>query len=153
MELPLRNLTESEKAVVKNGPVWVGILIGCVDGEVHEDEVNRIEEIIKVKSYSENNDVRYIYKDLAEGDIPGSIASGLAELSGSVEDMFAQASDHLSALNTILPKLDDTYAKQYRASLQEMAVAVAKAAGGVFGLGSISAEEKSLVDLPMINEI
>jgi hypothetical protein len=62
------------------------------------------------------------------------------------------ATVELTTLNTILPKLNPTYALQFRDSLHDIAVEVAKASGGIFGIGSIGEEEKELLDLPMIDK-
>ncbi len=153
MDFPLRDLNETEKQVVNNAPIIVGILIGCADGEMSQDEMDRIEEVIKTKTFSEKNDVHYLYDDIASNDLTGTIANIFDGLGNSAQDKATSAIAQLTELNSILPKLNPTYAIQYRDSLLDLAVAVAKASGGVFGIGTISEEEKDLIDLPMINEI
>lgn len=136
-----------------DAPIWVGILIGCADGKMVPQELKRIEEVIKTKTFSEHNDVHYLYTELAENNLHSNIEGLFGSLTGTPEEKSHLATEKLSELNAILPKLNETYAKQYRDSLHDLAVAVAKAAGGVLGIGSISHEEKELIDLPMIDKL
>lgn len=153
MEFPLRNLNDGEKETIMNAPIYVGILIGCADGEMSADESARIEKVIKTKTFSEKNDVHYLYEDLAENNLHQTIIDLFNASGSTVEEKSQFAHDKLASINTILPKLNPTYAVQYRDSLHDVAVAVAKASGGVLGIGTISVEEKELLDLPMINKI
>ncbi|MFT5512479.1 MAG: tellurite resistance protein [Bacteroidia bacterium] len=153
MDFPLRNLNDTEKESMKNAPIQVGLLIGAADGAVNEKEFSRIEQIIKTKSFSEKNDVHYLYADLAKGDLHGDINAMFQSLGDTPEERVNAATEALKQLNSILPKLNPTYALQYRDSLHDIAVEVAKASGGIFGMGSIGEEEKELLNLPMINKV
>ena len=153
MDFPLRNLNETEKDSMKSAPILAGLLIACVDGEVTEKELARIEQIIKTKTFSEHNDVHYLYTELANDSLNGRIKSVFADLGHSTDERVANATEALKGLNTILPKLNPTYALQFRDSLHDIAVEVAKASGGIFGMGSISEEEKELLNLPMIDKV
>jgi len=138
---------------MKDAPIWVGILIGCADGAMVPQELARIEEVIKTKTFSEHNDVHYLYTELANNDLNNKINTLFGQLTGTAEEKGKLASDKLSELNAIFEKMNPTYAKQFRESLHSLAVEVAKAAGGVFGIGRINHEERELIDLPMINEL
>lgn len=152
MQFPLRDLSETEKETVMNAPIWVGIMIGCADGNLSQNEVERIEEVISTKTFSEKNDVHYLYKEIVEGGVAAQIKREVEALEGSAEDKAHALVEKLSGLNAILPKLGQAYAVQFRDSLHDVAVAVSKAAGGVLGIGTISVEEKELLDLPMIDK-
>lgn len=152
MEFPLRNLNDAEKAALANGPIWVGILIGCADGEMNTKEIERIEEVIRTKTFSEQNDVHYLYKELTNENLKAKIEVEFDGLGGSAEEKADKATANLEGLNSLLAKVNSTYAAQYRDSLHDIAVEVAKAAGGILGIGSISSDEKELLDLPMINK-
>lgn len=153
MDFPLRNLNDTEKQSLKNAPIQVGILIGSADGDLSEKELSRIEEIIRTKTFSEHNDVHYLYTELTNGDLSGTIHKIFNELGTNAEERVAGATAALKGLNPILPKLNPTYALQFRDSLHDIAVEVAKASGGIFGMGSISEEEKELLNLPMIDKV
>jgi hypothetical protein len=153
MDFPLRNLNDTEKLSMLNAPIQVGILIGCADGKLSEKELARIEQVIKTKTFSEHNDVHYLYVDLAKNDLSGTINKIFNELGATAEERVAGATMALKTLNSILPKLNPTYALQFRDSLHDIAVEVAKASGGIFGMGSISEEEHDLLELPMIDKV
>ncbi len=153
MDFPLRNLNETEKDSLKTAPIYVGLLIASVDGEVSENELARIEDIIKTKTFSEQNDVHYLYTELANNDLLGNINTIFNGLGDSTEARVSGATEALKNLNSILPKVSPTYALQFRDSLHDIAVEVAKASGGIFGMGSISDEEKEVLDLPMIDKV
>lgn len=153
MDFPLRNLNYTEKQSMMNAPIHVGLLIGSVDGEVSKKELDRIEGIIKTKTFSEDNDVHYLYVDLVKDDLSGKISTIFDTLGNTAEERVNEATAALKGLNSILPKLNPTYALQFRDSLHDIAVEVAKASGGIFGMGSISEEEKELLNLPMIDKV
>ena len=153
MDFPLRNLNETEKDSLKTAPIYVGLLIASVDGEVSENELARIEDIIKTKTFSEQNDVHYLYTELANNDLLGNINTIFNGLGDSTDARVSGATEALKNLNSILPKVSPTYALQFRDSLHDIAVEVAKASGGIFGMGSISDEEKEVLDLPMIDKV
>lgn len=153
MLFQLRELKESEQQIMMDAPVWVGILIGCADGKMTSQELKRIGEVIKTKTFSEHNDVHYLYTELAKNNLEENITGLFGQLTGTPEEKSKLASDKLAELNPILVRLNPTYAKQYRDSLHDVAVEVAKAAGGVLGIGSISHDEKELLNLPMVNAV
>ncbi len=153
MDFPLRNLNETEKDSLKIAPIYVGLLIASVDGEVSKNELARIEDIIKTKTFSEHNDVHYLYTELANNDLLNNISTIFDGLGSSTDERVSGATEALKNLNSILPRLNPTYALQFRDSLHDIAVEVAKASGGIFGIGSISDEEKEVLNLPMIDKV
>lgn len=132
----------------------VGILIGSADGKMSEREVQKLREVIKTKVTSEKNDLHLLFKKMAEGDLDGQIANINMQTSGygSVEEKAAFLIGKLEGLNKAFPKLDRTYAKQYRHALHDIAVVVANSTGGVLGIGRVSHEEAELLDLPFIDK-
>jgi tellurite resistance protein len=153
MLFQLRKLNEREQQTITDAPIWVGILIGCADGAMVPQELKRIEEVIKTKTFSEHNDVHYLYTELANNDLNAKIENLFGQLKGTPEEKSQLASAKLAELNTIFEKINPTYAKQFRESLHSLAVEVAKASGGVFGIGRINHDERELIDLPMINKL
>ena len=105
MDFPLRNLNETEKDSLKTAPIYVGLLIASVDGEVSENELARIEDIIKTKTFSEQNDVHYLYTELANNDLLGNINTIFNGLGDSTEARVSGATEALKNLNSILPKV------------------------------------------------
>lgn len=153
MLFQLKDLNTTEQESMINAPIWAGILVGCADGKLNKKEVEMIEQVIKTKTFSEQNDVHYLYQELCKDNLHERIAGLIDGMVGSVNDKARQASEKLEALNSILPKLEEIYARQFLDSLHDVAVSVANVSGGVLGIGAINFDEKAVITLPMINKI
>ncbi len=147
----LRNLSEEEKSVVKKSPVWVTLLIACADHDIEENEIDRAKEIMHIKSFATNTDVKDIYKEL-KLNIDEEIDVALKSLSPNGDERLKYIEEHLSRLNDIFPKMEGGFAKQLYKSLRSLAFNVAKSDGGFFGIGSISDQEEIYMKLPMLNQ-
>jgi len=148
----LRNLTETEKEYVLQGPIFVALLIGGADGEMSTKERERISELIHVKTYSLKNEVEELYEVLDKRDTNAQVDAILNSLPNNWEDRRVEISNQLSRVSKAIKKLDKAFATQYYKSLKGIAVAMANAAGGVFGIGAISESESEVLDLPMIEK-
>ncbi len=147
----LRNLSKEEQSVVTKAPVWVTLLIACADYDIDTKEIDRAKEIIQIKTYTTHNDVQDLYKEL-NLNIDNEIDQALKSLSTNGSERLAYLEDHLSKLNDIFPKLDKAYATQFYDSLRSLALSVAQAEGGFFGIGRISEQEQVYLKLPMLNK-
>jgi tellurite resistance protein len=147
----LKNLTESEQQTVLNAPIWVTLLIACADHDIDEKEIDRAKEIVHIKSFAEQNDVKELYQEL-DAQMDERIDSALKSLSAIGKDRLKLIEANLASLNSILPKLDANFATQLHSSLQNLAVYVAQSDGGVFGINRISDEENEYLKLPMITK-
>lgn len=148
----LRNLKESEKQEFFKGPYMVALLIGGADGELTDKEINRVDEVIHVKTYSEHNDLEDFYKILDAQDAAAEMNGILGNMSTTWEERRAEITSRLSALGGALKKLDKAYAVQYYNSLKDIAVQIANASGGVFGVGQINETEHEVLNLSMIEK-
>lgn len=149
----LRNLNDAEKQTVKQAPIWVAILIADADGTISPQEMKRIKEVIHIKTYSEHNDVHFLYEEIDnEEKIDAVVEETLSELPESGEERKNALESKLEGLNKIFPKLEQAYARQYYNSIKDIAVAVANAGGGVLGVGKISPDEISRLKLSMIEK-
>lgn len=153
MLFQLRNLKDSEKETVKLAPIWVALYIANLDGKIEISELEKVKEVIHIKTYSEKNDVHYLYKELDNSSVLDDLIAGeLTKLPQSVEERSAMLESRLAGLNQVFPKLDPEYTKQLYKSLRDIAVSVANAAGGVMGMGKITPEESEAIHLPMIEK-
>lgn len=153
MLFQLRNLNDSEKETVKMAPVWVAIYVAALDHKIDTTEIKKIKEVIHIKTYSEKNDVHFLYEELDDSaKIDAMISKSLAELPEDNAERLAVLEGKLSRLNSIFSKLNPEYAKNYYRSLRDIAVAIANSAGGVMGVGKITADESHAIKLPMINK-
>lgn len=147
----LRNLNQQEMDLLAAAPVWVMLLIACADQNIEEKEVNRGKEIIRIKSFAEKSDVRFIYSDL-ESQMDDIIDQSLKLLSADGEERMAFISAKLEELNEILAKIERSFAIQFYNSLRDLAIYVAQANDSFFGVISVSKEEKKYIKLPMLKK-
>jgi hypothetical protein len=147
----LRNLSEEEKSVVLKSPIWVTLLIACSDQNIEEGEIDRAKEIMHIKSFATNTDVKDIYKEL-DAHIDDEIDIALKSLSANGDERIKFIESHLSKLNDIFPKMEGGFAKQLYKSLRSLAFNVAKSDGGFFGIGSINDQEEIYIKLPMLDK-
>lgn len=147
----LRNLTETEQSIVLKSPVWVILLVACADHDIDEREIDRAKEIIHIKSYATKNDVKNVYKEL-EKHLDEEIDAALKVLSPDGKERLLFLEENLAKLNKIFPKLEPTYASQLYNSLRSLALSVAQADGGFFGVGRISEDEEKFLSLPMLEK-
>ena len=148
----LRHLSDKERQTIKDAPIWVSLFIASANGHIDNKELKRIKDVIHVKSYSLKNDVHLLYEELDDASkIDALISEVIGSLPEDPEERVQNLYDRISQLNPILPKLDNTYARQYYKSLREIGVSVANASGGVLGVGKVGEEEHNLLELRMIN--
>ena len=147
----LQKLSEEEQTLVRRSPIWVTLLIACADFDIEESEIDRAKEIIHIKSFAVQNDVKNLYKDLNE-QVDEEIDFALQSLSADGKERLAFLEEHISKLNKIFPKLDPAYAAQLYKSLKSLAVSVARAEGGFFGINKIGEEEAQYINLPMLDK-
>ena len=154
MLFELRKLNSEEESIVLHAPIWTALLIGFADGELQAGELEKLKEMIHVKTYSELNDVRNLYQELEKYEESAQILEReLSILPTNPEARIKYLEESLAKLNYILPKLTVPYGRQFLHSLREIAAAVANAEGGFLGFGTISRAESKYIHLPMINEV
>lgn len=147
----LKNLSEVERTLVRRSPIWVTLLIACADHDIEEAEIDRAKEIIHIKRYAIQNDVKHLYEEL-DKSVDDEIDYALTAISAIGDERIKFLEEHISKLNDIFPKLNHTYAAQLHKSLLGVALAVAQSEGGLFGIGRINKDEKKYIHLPMLNQ-
>ena len=147
----LQKLSSEEQTSVKRSPIWVTLLVACADYDIQEKEIDRAKEIIYIKSYALQNDLKNLYKEL-DANIEQEIDQALAAIPAGGNDRIQYLEEKISELNPILGKLDSTFNKQLYKSLKSVALAVAQSDGGLFGVGRISDEEERYISLPMLKK-
>jgi len=144
-----KNLNEEEVNLMLNAPILVTILIAGAEGKIEEKETDWGAKIIHFRA--EDNDfvlqsyfvdVDIIFKD--------SMKEYLEKLPLDVNERTEKINSELIKINKILPKLDNNFASAFYNGLIGLSKQVAKSSGGIWGYGSISAEEQKLIDLDVI---
>jgi hypothetical protein len=147
----LQKLSSEEQTSIKRSPIWVTLLVACADYDIQEKEIDRAKEIIHIKSYALQNDLKNLYKEL-DANIEQEIDQALAAIPAAGNDRIQYLEEKISELNPIFEKLDSTFNKQLYKSLKSIALAVAQSDGGLFGVGRISHEEEHYISLPMLKK-
>ncbi len=147
----LQKLSSEEQTSVKRSPIWVTLLVACADFDIQEKEIDRAKEIIHIRSYALQSDLKNLYREL-DADIEQEIDQALVSVPAVGKDRIEYLKKKISELNSIFLKLDSTFNKQLYTSLKSLAVAVAQSDGGLFGISRISDEEKQYISLPMLRK-
>lgn len=151
MEL-LKNLTALEQQQLKDAIAYITILVAGADGDIDSKELNASEKLAQIRSFSFHDELVPFYQEVSE-----SLGDKLKELIEELPDEVEARQDAISAklekLNPILAKLSIHHGHIFYDSLVSFAKHIARATGGFIGFMSIGAEEKQVIDLPMITPI
>ncbi len=148
----LENLSQEETDLMLDTIPLITILIAGGDGNIDSEEKEWAEKLTGIRSYASEDALAEFYK-LVDDHFSDKLNSLIADLPTEVQPRKEVISGRLMGLNAILPKLDVNFASRFRKSLSSFAEHVAKASGGFLRFGSISKEEKELIDLPMIDSV
>lgn len=145
------NLREDEIQIMLKAPVYVAILIAGADGKIDKSERKEAIEVARSRQSRAREQLVEYYK--AVGETFETDFNHLVDtLPEDVKDRNTDIEQELRKLNFILPKIDRVFAIKLYASLKDLAKKIAEASGGVLGYLSVSYEEKTLMDLKMIND-
>lgn len=145
-------LSEQEFEALKNGISWITVLIAGADGVIDSEEQEWAEKVTMIRAYSLPNELKNFYAEVGE-DFAEKLDETINEVNGDISEIQASLSSKLASLNPILAKLENDIAVDLYESYLSFAVHVAKSSGGFLGMMSISAEEKELIGLTMLNKI
>ena len=147
-----KTLEQSEINELLDAIPRITILIAGADGKIDTKEKDWAKKITGIRSYASDKILRPYYASVGE-----HFEERLNKMIDESPDDTAQRTEQLSAelagLNKILAKLDQSYAAYLYESFTSFAKHVAKAAGGFLSFMTISAEEKRLIGLNMIDPI
>lgn len=152
MPKELESLPIEDQKILMDAVPYITILVAGADGDIDMKEVEWSEKLMKIRSFSYEEDLRPFYKKV--GNTYEARLHQLMDMLPKDKDSRNQIiSDELAKLNAILPKLDHFYARLYYQSLKSFADHVAHASGGVMGWLSVGFEEYKVVDLHMIDPV
>ncbi len=145
----LEKLSASEVDLVMKTPLFVCILIAGADNEIDGKEIKGAIELAKKGKAKAN--MSEFYKIAAE-DFEDKLKIILQELPFESTQRTPVLVDELSRLNSILPKIERTFAIDFYNSLRYIAKKIAESSGGLLGMKSVGEEEMKLLGLPMIKD-
>ncbi len=132
-------------------PVWVVILIAGADNVFSKKEIKKAVGYVRLQKKKSEGFLRDYYQNVSakfEINLKGYIAI----LPDDLEKRSDFLVNRLTAVNRLFKKIDMEYASELYLSYRDLAHNVAKAAGGLFGLLSVSFSESRYVDLKMIDD-
>lgn len=142
------NLTTSEKELVFKAPLLVCILIAGADGKIDGKEVSEAIGIARDRDWVKANLNNY-YREVSQ-DFQDKIKILIQAYPYEPNLRNEMISKELNGLTTLWQKLGDDFSAALYESLKYVAQRIAMSSGGF--LQKISAEEATLIDLPMIAE-
>ena len=145
------NLREDEIQIMLKAPVYVAILIAGADGKIDKSERKEAVDVARSRQSRAREQLVEYYKAVGE-TFENDFNALVDSLPDDVKDRNTDIEQELRKLNFILPKIDRVFAIKLYASLKDLAKKIAEASGGVLGYLSVSYEEKTLMDLKMIND-
>ncbi len=145
-------LNQEEQQLLVDSIPLITILIAGADGNIDQDELDWSEKLTGIRAYA-HPDTLNPYYELVGQHFSERMTHLMTSLPQDTATRQEAVSQQLAQLNAVLPKLEFNYAQRLYTSLTSFAEHVAKASGGFLGFASISKEEASLLDLPMITPI
>lgn len=147
----INNLTAEEKDIIIHSPMYVSVLIAGADGDISDQEKQRILELIHTKTFSEKYELKELYQTL-DHDAGQGLRETLASLPEDRDERSTILGNKLARLNTIMPKLERRFQIHLYKSLRQFAHYIATADGGFWGVGAVKHSENEFLKLPMIND-
>ena len=144
-------LSEAEFDKLKDAISLITVYIAGADGEIETEELKWAEKITSIRSYFADNDLKKFYAEVGI-DFKERVIK-YAKTLDQLEVRNQTVEQKLAELNPIMAKLKPRVGAALYKSYISLANHVAKASGGFLGFFSISAEEKAILDLKMINPI
>ena len=142
-------LSDPEIEAMLRAPLIACILIAGADGHVDRKEIRKaIRHTQKSAARAKTSLVEYF--QLVEVDFEDKLKILLQSLPVDVVDRNRLIVDELTTLNSILPKLKNTFATEFYTKMRDLAHQVASSSGGVLGINKVGDEEAQYVELPML---
>ena len=143
------NLSQPEIELMHKAPILVCILIAGADDHIDNKEVKKAIALTEKKQKRAKSHLLAFYKEVGE-DFEDKLRIVIQDFPVEAEERTPLVIEALSNVNTILKKVDPSFALEFYNSLQEIASETAKSSGGLLGLKSVGDEEAKLVNLPML---
>ena len=144
-----KNLTQDECTTMVMAPALVTLLIAGAEGNIDQKEIDWGSKIAHFRA--NNHSMLQNYYQEADKNFNATLKELIEKMPPDVSERNNKINQELSKLNNIFPKLDASFSKEIYKSLLSLSRHVAEASGGIWGYGSISPEEKKLMNLEFIN--
>jgi hypothetical protein len=145
-------LTPQEYELLKDAIAYITILVASADGNIDPREKEWAEKITEIRGYAAKIELQPYYDDIGK-DFHDRLERYIADLPEGNTEISAALRSKLVQVNPILAKLDNKMAVNLYRDFLSFAKHVAKATGGFLSFGSISAAEKKVIGLDMIEPV
>jgi hypothetical protein len=143
------NLDDREVEIMFKAPILVSLLIAGADGNIDRKEIR--EAITIAAKQARSRMLISGYLRLAAEDFEDKMMILQQSYPSQGNERQARIIAELGELNTILPKLNKSFAVEFYNVLRELASKVATSSGGWLGLNAVGSEEAQHLELSMIN--
>lgn len=149
--IQLKNLNESEAALLKLAPALITVLIGGADDNLEAAEEKRAERAVQFRQHT-GDPLLFEYFQWVETTFEADLKAVESQyLPLTAEERNAQITAELSKVNEILTGIDAKYAAALIANFRSLAKAIADTSGGILGAISAAPEENALIHLAMFD--
>jgi hypothetical protein len=146
-----KKLNADEIKLMLDTPALVTILISGADEKIEKKETDWAARLTRFrKANTKLPSLQDYYTEVAK-DFEHRLAAQIDALPVDVDERNAAISAELAKLNDILPKLSKEFANNFYQDMKSFAEGVAKSAGGVMSMGTISPQERQWLGLDMID--
>lgn len=142
-----RPLSAPEVEQLMQAPAIITLLVAGADQKVDKNEEAWASKLVNYRGITAEAELQPYYEQVST-----RFEADLKALAQQVKPSDTEAlKQKLSAITPIVAKLDQRTGKILKQSWRTLAEQVAKASGGIIGFGSVSEEERSVINLSMLN--
>jgi len=147
----LKGLADPELELMLKTPVLITVLIAGADSKIDRSEIKEAISLSRMKQQRARKQLIPYFKQVSD-TFESDLKSFMDSMPKDVAERNPIIISELEKLNSILPKLDTSFASKFYHSMKDFAKKVAEASGGVLGYMSVGYEESKLIGLKMIKE-
>lgn len=144
------HLTKEEIELAYKAPILVSILIAGADGTIDRKEIEGAIHSVEKKHKRSFTSLSTLLKEIGS-DFEDKFKMLIQDYPYESSQRTPLIVEDLAKLNTLLPKLDPGFAKEFYTALLSIAEKTARSSGGFLGMSKIGEEEARYLKLPMIN--
>jgi len=145
MMSPFENLSEQEKSMLVDAPLWVAMWVGLADNDFDQNEQIKAVKTLSIKTFSEAPDIAVVYQKIENpADRLLQLFDALPHENDAKKEFIQQ---QLEAVGAILKSLEPAFASALFKSFRNVGVHVANSSGGLMGMGNMAEDEKMALAL------
>lgn len=118
------NLTEEETKLFFNAPIYVALSAALEDGEITKAERRDAISLVHLRTFTSDPILHSYYKE-AEVDFKEKLDEVISSLPEEKEDSRSLLESKMNSINSILTKVDSTFASELKRNLKSFAKHVA----------------------------